>query len=477
MPRNPMQDIVPKGTRSIKNVPLSESRMRAPRKTDAAKEKALRKDIETKIEAEKELEEDIQTETAQIEELEEIRNQKEALRKAKEEFEGSRTSKSRYRYGFPKRPSKSLVYKFGGSAIALCLLVGLVIAISTLFHSATVTVTPHRTSLTVNEDLSAKKSGASGDLVFQPISIDQTASVTVRATGQKQVSTKATGVITIYNNYNATAQRLIKNTRFTTPEGLVFRITDSVTVPGKKGTVPGSVDADVVADEAGADYNVGLKDFTIPGFKGDPRYTTFYARSKTPLAGGFVGIQKIVSDTDRAKAKTDIETKLHDDLVNQLTQKRTSDIVIYDKAYTIEYKSLPDETVSSDQVVIKESGTLSAAAFDKKQLSSALAKDLVTGYKGEAIVVSNIDSLVFTTKDTNLGTGDTLAFHLAGPATFEWLYDETALKTALKGQTRANTPVVLQKFPMIEKIDISITPFWSRSFPTTVNKITIKKNS
>jgi hypothetical protein len=463
-----MQDIVPKG-RSIRNVPVSAQRaVKVSLKKETVAEKTLKKDIATKIEAEKNLEEDIEIEQEQVEMMEQERLQKEALRSAKAEFEENRSRRPRRNL---MNFNKKSLYIAGG----VLGVIALAIIITSIFHSALVTVMPHTATSALNGDFVAKKTPAANELGYQAITVDQTGSETVKATGQKQVSTRASGTITIFNNYSSAVQRLIKNTRFATPEGLIFRISDSVTVPGKKGTIPGSIDATVVADEAGTTYNVGLKDFTIPGFKGDPRYSTFYARSKTPLAGGFVGVQKIVSDADRAKAKADIESKIHDDLIKQITAKRSADTIIYDSAYTVEYKMLPDEVIAADQVSIKEQGTLSAAAFDKKALSSALARTLIPGYKGDVVTIPLASAFVFTPKDFKPATADSISFHLSGTAAFEWVYDEVALKNALKGQPRSNTQAVIGKFPMIEKADISIRPFWSRSFPSSVDKITIKK--
>ena len=71
-------------------------------------------------------------------------------------------------------------------------------------------------------------------------------------------------------------------------------------VSGK--TVPGSTETAVSADEAGKEYNIGKTDFTIPGFKGDARYSKFYARSKTDMEGGFIGTIYSLSDEDEASA-------------------------------------------------------------------------------------------------------------------------------------------------------------------------------
>ncbi len=310
-----------------------------------------------------------------------------------------------------------------------------------------------------------------------PKVIKQTGSVQLRATGEKQVSTQASGIIIIYNNYNATAQRLVKNTRFETPEGLIYRITDSVTVPGKNGSTPGSVEALVVADEAGEKYNVGLKDFTIPGFKGDPRYTAFYAKSKPskPLAGGFEGTVKVVAEADMTKAQADIKTGATVELLKQAEAQVPQGSVFFAGANTVACVPLPQENVSSTEVLIKMECTLSAAFLDAEALSSHLAGIKVSGYQKEPVLIKDIRNLAFTPRDGFDPSAETVSFNLQGDAVFEWLYDEVGFGQKLAGATISDVPTITQGFPMIEKVEASIRPFWRKSFPSEAEDITIKK--
>jgi len=449
-----MQDIVPKGGRSIRRVAVSNTR---------AKAVARPAPVPVKID---------QVEHVHKQDVEEIRithDETDTIESVRREFESSRTrpsSKKRF-----KKNAKKIAF-FGGIVAVLLA----VFILSSIFHGATLTLTPRKQTQNIQSDYTAKKSGIAGELVYQVVTLKQTGSETIKANGEKQVEKRATGTVVIYNNYNTSVQRLIKNTRFATPEGLIFRITDSVTVPGKKGTVPGSVEATVVADEPGESYNVGLKDFTIPGFKGDPRYTAFYARSKTALAGGFSGIQKVVAEADRAKAKTNIESKIASELIKQAVAGMTPEMVYFANAYTIDFKMLPEEFPSASEVTLKEEGTISAVVFDRKILGSAVAKAELSKYDGRPIFITNNDNITFKPKGDFKPTSDTITFNLSGSAAFEWYYDELTLKQALLGKSRSETAAILQKYPTIEKADISLRPFWSRSFPDSLDKIIVKKS-
>ncbi|HEY5383195.1 MAG TPA: hypothetical protein VIJ88_01430, partial [Candidatus Paceibacterota bacterium] len=202
--------------------------------------------------------------------------------------------------------------------VAVCAVGG--VLLSTLFAGATVTVTPRTATVAVPPTMLAGVNAPLGTLSYQIISISRTASTTVTASGSSQVSKIASGVITIYNAYSTSAQPLITNTRFEAPDGKIYRIKSAVVVPGAKaaadGTLtPGTVSATVYADAPGADYNRGQTQFTIPGFQGDPRYTKFYAETSA-ISRGFVGAQATVAPADLTAAQNALKQGLQNALQN-----------------------------------------------------------------------------------------------------------------------------------------------------------------
>lgn len=449
-----MQDIVP--GRSIRDIPVpnrADRRPPQPTKTTVSRETVRVERVERPKEEEKI---DIQQE---INTLQEVR----------QEFEAEK------RRSTARRKRKGGIGKVLLVLAVVLAVVALALALSSVFHSATVTLSPKSAQAALADEILAKKAGVPTDLVFQPLTLEETGSRLVKATGEKRVTTQASGTIVIYNNHSATAQRLVKNTRFETPEGLVYRIADSVTVPGKSGTTPGSVEAVVFADEAGEKYNVGLKDFTIPGFKGDPRYQTFYARSKTPLEGGFNGMVKVVPDADLAKAQADIKAEATAALLARAKAETPASAVLFDGAQTVACSPLPQENASSDQVLIKMRCTLSAALFDREALSSHLARANVSRYDGQPIVIRNLDQLSFSPKQGFDPLAQTVSFTLSGDAAFEYLYDEAALKERLAGIRKEDAQSALQSFPAIERASSKVYPAWRNVFPDSPDDITIRK--
>jgi hypothetical protein len=356
-------------------------------------------------------------------------------------------------------------------------------AVASLFNSATVTVTPNQKTVTAvaTTVFTAKKEPAQGELAFQVVKVTKSAGIDVPATGEEKVERKASGTLVIYNNFDANQQRLIKNTRFQNSDGLTYRINESAVVPGKKtvsGTVvPGSVEVTVYADEAGDKYNIGKTDFTIPGFKGDPKFKDIYARSKTDMTGGFVGTVKKVSDADGTKAKNDIHNTLQADLKKEVMSQVPADFSLYNDAIFYTFKSLPQTGSGGSTVTLNEEGTIYGILFNSKVLAGFIASKLAPDLTKSDVSISSDESLRLTIKDKqtldpeNLNT---ISFTLNGPINFLSQFDSEKLKADLVGQPKANLNTILANYPAIKKANASIHPIWKSSFPTNVKDITIK---
>lgn len=356
----------------------------------------------------------------------------------------------------------------------------LLFTVLSLFSQSTVTITPRSEIFEVKLNIVADKKGG---IVFESKQINEEGKLSVKAGTEVELKKKASGTIVVYNNYSNSSQRLIKNTRFETSGGLIFRIPESIIVPGKKTVdgkiLPGSVETLVYADEPGEKYNLELSDFTIPGFKGDPRYKAFYARSKTVMSGGFVGMTKKVSEADILSAEESIKADLRAKMVRQVIESLPKTQVVYQGGYLFEWKELPDEPDSDNSVFIRREGIMKYFVFDANSLTSTIASSSIKGYNGESVVISNLDSLIFNPKnvlDSNSFEKDSVGFSLSGRANFIWQFNEEKLKKRLAGLSlnSNNIQLIKEEFPGIVDIKAVIRPIWKRSFPINPDKINIK---
>ncbi len=365
--------------------------------------------------------------------------------------------------------------------IAIIVVIGLFLSLFGLFSGATIKVLPKAQGGVIDGVFKAVKEVSKTDsLPFRVMVITAEKEKKVSSTEEKKVNKKSSGTIIIYNAYSSSKQRLIKNTRFESSEGNVYRIKSSITVPGtivKEGKIiPGSVEAVVYADEPGESYNSGLTDFTIPGFKKDPRYEKFYARSKTEMAGGFSGIIRVPSDNDLENAKNEIRTELNKKLLSETESQKPEGFILYDDAKFITFDDEFKEDYSDNSVKLTLGAKLYGIIFSKEEMSKFIAEKSLAIYDGGNVKIPELEKLSFKiqNKESISPFDEDFKFTLSGSLNIVWVVDEDALKKELAGTPKKRFEKTMSNFPKISSADASIRPFWKRSFPKKVNKIRVE---
>ncbi len=385
----------------------------------------------------------------------------------------------KYEYDEPVKHSKKVLYFSVG-----VLFLALVFGISAFFKSAEVEITPKNQTVSINESFKAQKDSSTNGLSFQIVTTTKDVEKTVPAFDEKNVEKKATGKIVIYNNYSSEPQKLIETTRFETKEGLVFRTKFDVVVPGiqvKDGkSVAGSVEVLVEADKAGSEYNIGLKDFSIVGFRGLPKYTKIYGRSKTEMTGGFIGMQKVVGEETLSKNDKELEELLKASLSKDIISQIPENFVLYESSisYDLEPTSQTNSVeaggTATSSVVLKKKGSVSAIIFDRGTLSRTIVAKALPSETDSVIKITNLDNLDFSISPENVfnpETSTSLNFSLKGDVNFVWVFDENKLKTELLGISKSNAVTVISTYDTIKEAKIETHPFWNQTIPQDSNKV------
>lgn len=315
-------------------------------------------------------------------------------------------------------------------------------------------------------------------LMGERVELSDSRTALFQTSGTAYVKAKAKGVISVYNAFNTSPQPLIASTRFEAPDGKIYRIRESAVIPAavlENGVLsPRSIDVVVYADEPGPAYNRELTDFTIPGFKGSPRYAGFYARSKTPMEGGFIGSTTVVTKEDLDKARESLESEVRSRLIEALKKSVPEGFLLLDDA--IEVTSDKREfTHDADEVAKEFSGTIAlrgrALVFKKSELIEFLSKK--AGLDPSLVTLDNLDELAFTVERRNVETG-VLVLRIKGAAHFVWNLETDKLATELIQSQNPDTFIgVFQQYPAIERAETHFVPSWMRIAPRDISRIKI----
>lgn len=312
--------------------------------------------------------------------------------------------------------------------------------------------------------------------------------ITAKATGTSTAgSYKARGAVTIYNMYSNKPQKLVATTRLLAENGVLFRLIESVTVPGMKKDengklVPGSVTATVIADKAGEASNIGPTTFTIPGFKGTPRYTKFYAQSNTPMVGGSTegGTQTVVTRDDIEHAKKKAEDEVTSEVKEYLMKDaRAQGKKLLDDAIRVEIVS------SGSQVVEGVAATSFDYTVHVRAQGIIFSEDDITLMIKNAIK-NNVQEEDFEIGDINIAYNSTIAdfdkrrleFDAHGTARVIPRIDTDEIRDALVGVKKSKINETLAQFSGIEQAELNYNlgfligrlPWYKKSIKVVVER-------
>lgn len=371
-----------------------------------------------------------------------------------------------------------------GKRILLSLALGILIVgfgILSLMKGATLSYTPKSSALTFNnEAFTAYKAGNAG-LFYSVVKLSREKGREVPAGSEQEVSRKASGVIIVYND-SAQPQPLVVNTRFESAAGKIYRTQQSITVPARKSvngsTQPGTVEVTVYADQPGESYNSAPSDFTVPGLKGTSKFESVYARSKTPLAGGFVGKEKVVKPEDLTKAKSELEAALKEELWTEAEAEVPVEFILFRNLSTFSFEDMPQTAGDGGNVVINRRGHIYGIMFKRSDLANYLGQKKISLPASDVVEIPDFSSLNLSfasNPPADLLSLNDVSFKITGDAKLVWVTDEVALKADLAGKHKRDIPGILNNYPTIASASVTVRPFWKSSLPDDVEKIKVVK--
>jgi len=281
---------------------------------------------------------------------------------------------------------------------------------------------------------------------------------------------KTGGFIYIYNAYSAVPQKLVAQTRFETKGGKIFRIQNPVIVPGAKmsGTklIPSSIKVEVVSDAAGEEYQIGPSYFTIPGFKGSPKYAGFYAESTKSMT--HIQNNSTFSSQEIEKTKKNLENALVSELKNDtLNTFKDSDLKLIDGASTVKI-----DDFKADSQTINMKITWQAIFFKEKDFRALVDYSVSKKYPDlkNFDFKDNITYPQTTKSDFKKGE---IFFTFGLDKVNAFAADLAELKKELAGLDENGMRNVISNKNFINSATISLWPIWVKQAPSNPDKVNI----
>jgi hypothetical protein len=409
---------------------------------------------------------EVQPEAEETEEVEAVEETEDAA--AEDDFEPE--------YRRPRR-------RFVPALIALLVLGGAgVWAAGAFFAKATVKIDFSKTPWEASEELTATKTvselDASRKVLPAEIFRDQrNVTQLFPASGRATVSDKAAGRITIYNAYSSSDQALVATTRFEAPDGKIYRLVSSVTVPGaaiKDGKIiPASIKADIAADQPGPDYNSGrVEKLTIPGFKNSPKFQGFYGTLEEGIQGGFIGERAVPTDSDMETAKAKTTEILRSSLESSILSRRPADFKVLDGASDIEITRLTvnRSTDANGNFSVFGEAKFQAIGFRESDVK-LLLQDLVQA-EHPNYVFRDVD-LTYSDAKPNYDRGE-VKFTVQANTSIAPAFAPDQFKSELAGEAVDAAQSKIAKLQDLKEANISLWPLWLRKLPTDLDRINLE---
>lgn len=375
-------------------------------------------------------------------------------------------------------------YALWGVAMGMILIVGAGIAFSTVLSRATVRIKPKIEVATIQSvsvifDTSVSRPVPEQKTVpAERLHFIQTSTQEVNVSGTQYVEARARGMVKISNHYSAAPQRLVSQTRFTTPTGALFRLASPVVIPGavmEKGILASrSSDAELVADVSGEQANLsGQVLLKIPGFIGTPKYNGFTAIASNGFSGGSRGIKKIASDGDMQQAQQQVTKKAYDELKAQMRQKIPPGLRLVDGLQEIRIVKV--ETIEAgEKLMVRAIAEGDALVFHDDDVI-ALLKGALLPQDNTKTFVDNSVNLTYAVHTLNFERGRADALMQGSVKTKQPLTQVQAddLARALKGKKQGSVREFFNSHNDVVFSSLSIFPPWKSALPSNSDHITL----
>lgn len=332
------------------------------------------------------------------------------------------------------------------------------------------------TAATAAQSVDTDKATIPAQTVDAPVESQKSAP----ATGKKDVGTKATTTLNLFNYWDATPQVFPAGTQFKASDGTLFASTADATIPGAQTiltqgqvvTTPGKTTVAIAALTNGPDANGKSGTFTIPSIAA-VRQSKIYGESTSATAGGVSKIVTVVSQSDVDSLKKTMDDALKAEAKTQLEQKAPG-LRVLDEG--IEFKDRSDQFSAAvgdqtDTLNLDTKATAAGLAFRDTDLNQAAIAQLKQAVpSARMLVLSDSDTVTVAGEKLDLSAG-TLVISAHYVTRTALIVDTGSLVDEITGQSVAAATQTLKGGAEVASVTVTTRPSWLKTMPRRASQV------
>ncbi len=299
-------------------------------------------------------------------------------------------------------------------------------------------------------------------------------------TETQDVSLKAKGEVTLYNEYSTKPQKLQAGTFLADTDGKAYKIDKTVTIPGftkNNKIIPGQVSVGVTAFLPGESYNGKPTDFTITSFKNTDKYKSIYAKGKTPLVGGAQGVIYTPGPEEIGGLNAIASSSFKASLLKKVYAELPKGYILYPNALTFSYNIDTTSMSPTPNANVKINGLVSALLLKESDITITVIKSMIPNIKPDElkeIELLNLDKLSFNFVNENQVISKDIKiipFNLTGNLDMLWHPNIDIFKSSFIGIPKDSTLPLFKSDPGITNATVTLFPPWQSHLPYDGSKI------
>ncbi|MDO8657977.1 MAG: baseplate J/gp47 family protein [Candidatus Levybacteria bacterium] len=315
-------------------------------------------------------------------------------------------------------------------------------------------------------------------IALETISVSKDGTLSIPATGKKEVGDKAKGTVTIYSRLGE-EKTFPSGTTITSSNNLEFIFDNSVTIASSSADAssePKTAKASVTAKVIGKESNLpSSTKFTF----GSISQSSIVAKNESAFSGGSKKEINIVSKNDLDKLTTqipkDLESKAKDEISGKVGSDKTLLPIFIDKSITKKEFSKKAGDEASD-VTLTATVSYQGVSFKKNDLNELSKNILQNDNHNMTFTKSGIS---YDLTDIKIKNEKEISANLKAKAKLLPKLDNKII-SGLSGKSFTDAENILLKLPQVSNIDISMSPkipFLPKILPRISTNISFKVES